>query len=174
MRKELVVIALCGVLALVGCSSAPQARDTTDDTRQQQEQSQDVETGNFEGMAYPIPEGWSENRESDSVVLSNDDGMIQINDPSSYSSSTSQQDIADVTAQALRDSGDYIVGEMEHSTVNGASRYSAEISYGGSGAAFDGKLVLVFSDDQYWMVISGVWGDSDDGFDAILNSLVVS
>lgn len=179
MRKTFLVAAIVGTIALTGCSSAVQAQDSTGslthDEQREESQDSEVETGNYEGMAYPIPGGWEESRHDGSVLLRNDDGMIQINEPVEYDPDvTDRRSIASVVSQALVDSGGYTVGTLEESTVNGSQRYTADFSYDDDDMSFDGRLVVVFSDSQYWMVMSGVWGDSGDEFDAVLNSLVVS
>lgn len=155
-RRSFIAVAGASMLALAGCSVGDSSAIQEDVASEEE-----TRTGTYEGISYALPDGWSES-ENDAdgyMMLSKTGSMIQISAPVEYGSSTSESDIADVTALALSEGG-YSVGTMRESELNCNTCFRGTIL--NESADLDGEIVIVFSRGKYWMVLAGNIGDMPD------------
>lgn len=167
MRRQMIVAALVGTLALVGCSSAPQAQDTTDDAAvQESEEAEEVDKSGLEETIAEVEattlEGLTldtgtklSNAYDEAVAVMNDDEAKQYEVDSAqralisaFDSASSESEAYEAALEEAEEAAESVIGE-------GTYRVGTDIEAG------EYKLTATSDIPGYWEVTNSSAPDAD-------------
>lgn len=183
MRRQMLVVALVGTLALVGCSSAPQAQDAVADNNQQEKTSNeyqpdidDVTPVSLAWMDFDVPSSWDMERDGSTIQLvPSVGGLVQVSNSAGINFVGDGSEEVDVLLDSLNGDVTQVVSDKREGTCGNAKTYTVDIERSDASELHKGYAEFIISGHAMYMFIMVVPESAyDHGYDEVLRSVLDS